>query len=705
MLVIEAQLRGLAEQCELGAVVLRLGEARRQQLEHAGDVAGRAHRLGECVRRGGARALDVEQRGQSGPCRLAGGIDRDRVVVGGERARGLVEVCAQRVAQPHEAADGAHGRAARGALEQVRHLAPATGLGEQIGERADALLVVLVVGDDALPRRDGGVQIGALLVMDLRDAHEVRALLVERRRLARAALERGDEIIPALLALEDADPGVERGQIRRVAVDAPAPELERAVGVAERLGELGGLAEDRGARDLVRLEVRLALEHGEALLRLLGLRVECGEPAGDVELLLFGRAADRGCLDVELDRARRLVQPIESRARGLGEQRDLARRILRGACGGGEARREPLVLTALLGERAQLLLGGRRIRRQLEECGVMIHRRRQIAEVGEPRARLLAQLVRARRSEGDDLLEDANDLARPRRRVVVRAQQVECGGAHAGRGLLRLDDPLEQRAAVRVVFRLDEQHLRGTERVPRIAEVVEPARRDPRAAALAVLLRLAVEPAFPQRDQIRPALVALEQTLEAGVDLRIVRDERQQLLVVADRLLGLVRDILRELCGLTKQANATRPILVGLDRAVVQREHVGPALGDGEQHREALQRRLRCRRELEHARQDLLEDLGIVAEPLVAEARRALADHLGDLRFECCGQRLAVQRDDVVGLVELGGEGFGVFPRAHRVRRMLDGGSGFREPRQIDHGLPRSSGSRSRPRVRCGRKS
>ena len=51
------------------------------------------------------------------------------------------------------------------------------------------------------------------------------------------------------------------GQIARITVDAALPQRERAVGIAERLGELRGLAEDRGARGVVGLEVRLALEH------------------------------------------------------------------------------------------------------------------------------------------------------------------------------------------------------------------------------------------------------------------------------------------------------------------------------------------------------------------------------------------------------------------------------------------------------------
>jgi hypothetical protein len=71
--------------------------------------------------------------------------------------------------------------------------------------------------------------------MDQRDAHEVGALLRRARDLAGAALERLDEVVPALLALEDRDPRVEGGQIARIAVDATLPQRQRAIRIAERL--------------------------------------------------------------------------------------------------------------------------------------------------------------------------------------------------------------------------------------------------------------------------------------------------------------------------------------------------------------------------------------------------------------------------------------------------------------------------------------
>src|SRR5207237_8509536 len=112
-----------------------------------------------------------------------------------------------------------------------------------------------------------------------------------------------------------------------------------------------------------------------------------------------------------------------------------------------------------------------------------------------------------------------------------------------------------------------------------IAQVVEPDLGDPGATLLALLLGLAVEPALPQPEQIGPPLVALEQALEALADLAVVGRQREQRLVVADRLVGLVRDVLGELGGLAEQPDAALPGGGGLDRAVVEPELVGPPRG------------------------------------------------------------------------------------------------------------------------------
>jgi len=124
---------------------------------------------------------------------------------------------------------------------------------------------------------------------------------------------------------------------------------------------------------------------------------------------------------------------------------------------------------------------------------------------------------------------------------------------------------------------------------------------------------------------------------------------------------------------------ASRLVARRADRAVVERERVVPPLGDGEDHREPLERGVRRGRELDDAHEDLLEDLRVIAEPLVAEAPRALADHLGDLGPDVTLERLLVERDDVVRSIEVRRQGLDLFPGAHRVRRVFDGGGCFLE--------------------------
>ena len=236
----------------------------------------------------------------------------------------------------------------------------------------------------------------SLLLVHGRDPHESGALLDRRRALAGTTLQRDHEIVPPLLVVEDPDACVERRQIRRIAVDAPLPQRQRAIGIAERLGELRGLAEDLRARGIVRLEVRLPLEDCEPLLRAIGLRVERREPARDRELFVLGGAVHRGGFDEQLDRAVDVGHPLEPRACGLGEQLDLAGGfdVRRVACRGGDAIGVAIVMTTAVGELTQLLLGVDRLGREREQRRVVVHRGRWIVELGEARRWLLRRSSR-----------------------------------------------------------------------------------------------------------------------------------------------------------------------------------------------------------------------------------------------------------------------------------------------------------------------
>ncbi|MBK7078261.1 MAG: hypothetical protein IPH44_38955 [Myxococcales bacterium] len=219
----------------------------------------------------------------------------------------------------------------------------------------------------------------------------------------------------------------------------------------------------------------------------------------------------------------------------------------------------------------------------------------------------------------------------------------------------------------------------GGQGLGRVAQVVEVTAGDARAALLALGLALALEPALPQRDQIGPALVALEQALERQAELVIVGRERQQALQVADRLLGLVGDVLGQLRGLAQQLDAAAAVLDRGQRPIVEAQEIAPALVLGVEHAQPAERGLRLRRQIEDLAEDALGDLGLVAEPLVAERRRALADHLDDLGVEPLLQRVAVGRDHLVGLVGVSRQLFELVPGCRRMRRALDVGNGGRE--------------------------
>ena len=141
----------------------------------------------------------------------------------------------------------------------------------------------------------------------------------------------------------------------------------------------------------------------------------------------------------------------------------------------------------------------------------------------------------------------------------------------------------------------------------------------------------------------------------------------------------------KELRRFAEEPDAPRLVLGGVDRAVVQPERVVPALGDGVDHRQSLQRRVRRRGELDHPVEDLLEDLRVIAEPLVAEPAGALADHLGHLRFDRASERFVVERHDLVGLVEIGCETFDFLPRRHRVWRVTNRSGSFLELNEVGH--------------------
>ena len=674
-----ADVRGLAQEREPGAIVAGVGEARRHQLQVARPVLALAVAGGQRVGGGLALGRVVEEPDQAGPRHGVDAVDRERGAVRRQRARRLSQVLGERLAQAVEAPGGALDVTARGALEQIRHLAPAPGAGEQLGQRADVLGVVAEGRGHALPRGDRRRRVVQMIALHDRDARQIGAALRRRHVLARAGVERGHQLGPATGALEQRDHRVERGQIVAVVADALPPQRQRAIGLAERLGQPRRVADHRASGRRRRLEAGQLLEDLEPLARTIDPRVQLRQPPADVQELLGPRALEAQRALVQLDRAGGVVEQIEPGPRRLRQELDLAADDRGGLRGGGDALGVAGVVVRALRELAQLLLRHRRLGLEREQRRVVIHRGLIVVELGQARAGLLAQRLAGLGIELDRALEHADDLARPTGGVVVRAQQIERGVAILALGVGRHHDALEQPARLAIVLGVGQERPHRGQRLGRVAEVVEVTRRDASAALLALGLGLALEAALPQRDQIGPALVALEQALERQAELVIVGRERQEPLQVPDGLLRLVRDILRELRGLAQELDAAAGVLHRGERAIVEPQQIGPALVLRVEHAQATERGLGLRRQIEHLAEDALGDLGLVAEPLVAERRGALADHLDHLGIEALLQGVAVHRDHVIGLVQVPRQLLELVPRRRRVRGALHVGSGGRE--------------------------
>ncbi len=237
-------------------------------------------------------------------------------------------------------------------------------------------------------------------------------------------------------------------------------------------------------------------------------------------------------------------------------------------------------------------------------------------------------------------------------RLVVRAQQREGAVAHRLVGI-GLEDALDQRAGGAVVAGLGEQRSRRLERLRRLVQVVHPAGGDAQARLFALFGFLVGESLLPQRDQLAPALVALEQALEVLRQLAVFGTQGQEALQIIDRLLRLAGDILGHLCGLVEQALLALVVVDRVDGAVVERQQIVPPLGDREHHGEPLERLDRLGVDLEHASEHADQAGRIVGVPLLVELRGAQAELEHDLGSEIAVDDLAIRCRDRIGRVEI----------------------------------------------------
>ncbi len=349
-----------------------------------------------------------------------------------------------------------------------------------------------------------------------------------------------------------------------------------------------------------------------------------------------------------------------------------------------EALREPRVRAGRVRERVKLRLRGRVVGREREQREQLRHRRLGLTRRRESRAQFAPQrALLGAVAPTERELEHADHLGLPALLVVARAQQGEGPLADVGLRFRRREHALEQRQRVGLFARV-EQLARLGERRGGVVQPREVAVRDARPQRRGLVRRDARGDARrPQADQRLEALLALEEPLERREDLGVSRARVGELLQIADRALGIGREVLRDVGGLGQQLEATRGRRCRGDGAIVEREELREARSGGERDGEPLEREGRRGVDLEHARQHADERGRVVAEPLGVEAGGPLAEgereRGGELRLEHGDEEIG----DLVGPLQVRGAGLERVPALGAVRLGARVGEALREARVL----------------------
>ena len=139
-----------------------------------------------------------------------------------------------------------------------------------------------------------------------------------------------------------------------------------------------------------------------------------------------------------------------------------------------------------------------------------------------------------------------------------------------------LEQPLELRTRQVVAGALLEQRLELVERLRRVGQLVEVASRDLDAELASFDRRQRGQSPTPQRDQIAPPLLSLEQASQRRFELGVAAVELELLDHVIGRALLLIGEVLGHVGRVVEQPLAR--VLVGRDRerAVVDGEQLVP---------------------------------------------------------------------------------------------------------------------------------
>lgn len=552
-------------------------------------------------------------------------------------------------------------------------------------ERVDDPGLLAELGRGRAVGGDGLVAITDLLLEHLCDVEEQATADRRARRAREARLERIDELVPALRLAEDRDARVERVHVGRVRGQALGPRAEGTIVDGELGRELRHEPEDATPLARIALDRGLRLEGSEPISSALGPIEEGAQLARDLEpdgltgLAHGEHASIRSLAARRVARARAHVRRVEEERHATRSRRPLGCRF--------ERLRVCSVIARALGQLTEPVGGDAVARIEQEQARDVGERARRIATRRHALCELAVEIDRAFarlaiEREGEDPLD-----VRAAPRSLVRFLEGREGLApHLERGA-RVDQHLLRDRRRTRIARLGED-LRFGQRGRRIRELVEVGVGDPRTNVGGA--GLVLELASPERDQLGVLVLALEQALERGEELRVVRAQIEELREVADGTSRLPGEVLRELRRLFEEARAPEGVVArSLDGPIEVREQIGPALLDRQHDRDALQGPREPGVELEDALEHVDEVRRGLAEPLLVEAERALSDALDELGREARREHLAVRRTDLVGALELGREVFELVPALLVGRRRFDGSDQLGDTRiQLAHRGP-----------------
>jgi hypothetical protein len=311
------------------------------------------------------------------------------------------------------------------------------------------------------------------------------------------------------------------------------------------------------------------------------------------------------------------------------------------------------VLAGGLGEVTQAALIVDRVGGEGEEGDVVLHRGGGAVDGDQALADLAVQGDRrggVGERQGD--AEDADDLLGATRLLEAGAQEIEGAGPDPGVGALHEDQPLEQRAALGVAGAVAEEGADLLERERRVVQLVEAGLGDASLQARGGLATLELDAPLPQRDQVAPPRLALEQALEAGLEALVARAEREQLLHVTDGAVGLAGEVAGDVRGLLEQVHAAGLADRCDEGLVVEGEEIGPALAQRVDRGELGEGPVGARLHGEDAEQDAGERGVVVTEPGLVEGGGAATEAFDGVGREVVGEGLAVRGGDFIDALE-----------------------------------------------------